>query len=117
MDPVVAEARLKSMTAWNVDPTLTQAEITGLLADFKIVYRVPDLWDLDAAAAEGWRWKAGKVTDRFDFQSDVSNFSRDQVIQHCLAMADRYDRGVKSVQATGYGSRYDPVLGNIDGAP
>lgn len=112
-----AEARLKVMTAWTTDPQLSQPEIDMLLADYKVVYRVPDLWDLDAAAAEGWRWKAGKVTDRFAFTSDVSSYSREQVHELCLKNAALYDRGVRAVQVTGSSQNYDPVLGNIDGAP
>lgn len=50
----------------------------------------PDLWDLDAAAAAGWRWKAARCSDRTYFATNGQMFSRQQVHAQCLAMADRY---------------------------
>jgi hypothetical protein len=86
-----------------------------LLADYKIVYRVPDLWDLNSAAAEGWRLKAGKAANRFDFGSDVNSFSRDQVYKHCIEMAKHYGSNVVSLDTLGAATKvYDPVLGNVD---
>lgn len=51
-------------------------------------------WDLNAAAAEGWRWKAAKVSARYDFDGDGQRFSRSQLLKHCLAMAGEYARKV-----------------------
>jgi hypothetical protein len=48
-------------------------------------------YDLNAAAAEGWRWKAAKVTDRVAFGSQGDNYNADQLYQHCIDMAKYYE--------------------------
>lgn len=50
-------------------------------------------WDLNAAAAAGWRMKAGKAAGRFDFGEDGQQFSRSQVMAHCQAMAESFGAG------------------------
>ncbi len=58
---------------------------------------------LDAAAAEGWRWKAAKVAERFAFSSDAGSFQRDQIHTHCLAMARHYSsRVVRTLDTAPY---------------
>lgn len=49
---------------------------------------------LNAAAAEGWRWKAGKVAGKFGFATDQQIFNREHMNKMCLAMADRYAKRV-----------------------
>lgn len=49
-------------------------------------------YDLNAAAAEGWRWKAAKASGRFGFQTDGQSFERQQVAARCLEMAATYER-------------------------
>lgn len=49
-------------------------------------------WDLDAAAAEGWRRKAGIAAARFNFAEDGQRFDRAQVYAHCLQQAEQYAR-------------------------
>ena len=57
-------------------------------------------YDLHAAARMGWRLKAGKVANAYSFQTDGQTFQRQQMIQHCLAMAEQHrPRGVGSVRA------------------
>jgi len=51
-------------------------------------------WDLNAAAAEGWRWKAGKVAGNFTFSTDNQSFDRVQVKDACLEMARMYGNRV-----------------------
>lgn len=48
-------------------------------------------YDLYAAAAEGWRWKAGKISDAFDFSEDQQSFERSKQVEHCMKMAQYYD--------------------------
>lgn len=50
-------------------------------------------YDLDAAAARGWRMKAGKAAGRFDFAEDGQQFTRSQIMAHCIGMADTFDNG------------------------
>lgn len=47
---------------------------------------------LDAAVAMGWRIKAAKAASRFAFMTDGQQFSRQQLIAHCLMLATAYER-------------------------
>lgn len=50
-----------------------------------------ELWDLRAAAHEGWTRKAAKAASRFDVSpGDGTSFKRSQVVTHCERMAERY---------------------------
>jgi hypothetical protein len=110
MDRTAAELRLKSMTAWDEDPALSQEEIDDLLEQAK----VPDAdglaitdaawdptWDLNFAASKGWDLKAGKVVNRFRFEEDNQVFHRNQIHDHCLAMSKRYGRGAAYARVGG----------------
>jgi len=106
LDPAVALVRLKNMTAATVRPVLDAETLTALLASFAIQdrwgARVQDegwepTWDLNAAAAEGWRWKAAAVAADFTFSADDGSFSKGEVMAKCLAMAEQY-------AAKGYGT-------------
>lgn len=72
-------------------------------------------WALNEAAAEGWRWKAGKAAGRYSFGSDVNNFQRRQIHEMCLQMAEQYSKGGSTVCVAG-SEAYDPVIGNLNGA-
>ena len=62
-------------------------------------------YDLYAAAAEGWRWKAGKVSNAFDFSTDQQSFDRSQMYDHCMKQAAFYDaRAGTSVYGAGVDS-------------
>lgn len=56
---------------------------------------IPTAWkptyDLAAAASEGWRWKAGLVSDRFRFADGGDSYDRNQVFEHCNKMAELYE--------------------------
>lgn len=47
--------------------------------------------DVNSAAAEGWRIKAGSVADWYDVSLDGSVLSRDQVWKHCMNMVSTYE--------------------------
>lgn len=47
-------------------------------------------YDLDRAAADMWREKAGHVADRFDVQTDNHTLTRSQLVKQYLQMADLY---------------------------
>lgn len=74
-----------AMNAAVVDGTVTWTEAGGSWAP---------TYDLNAAAAEGWRWKAAKVVGEFDFGTDGQTFSRSQKQAGCLAMAERFAKRV-----------------------
>lgn len=100
MDEAGALARLRSMTGGpDARPVLSDEELGNLLED----YRTADTdglgpqdddytptWALNAAAAAGWRLKAGRVAGDFTFSADGSSFSKGEVLAKCAEMADRY---------------------------
>lgn len=103
MTEAEARARLERMTAAGSDPVLSGDELDDLLAMCRLADAAgrapadPDwapTWDLNRAAAEGWRWKAGKAAARFDADTDGTRLSRSQITEHCLAMAAQYARRV-----------------------
>ncbi len=47
-------------------------------------------YDLYRAAAEGWRWKAGIVSETYDFIAEGGEFKRAQVYSHYMEQAKRY---------------------------
>lgn len=52
-------------------------------------------YDLDAAAAAGWReWMASKAS-LYRFSADGASYDRQQWFDHCAKMADYYDRRSK----------------------
>ena len=57
-------------------------------------------YDLNAGAAEGWRWKAGKCAGRFGFMADGQSFQRQQVHAHCLEQAALFERRVNGSTRT-----------------
>jgi hypothetical protein len=70
---------------------------TGTVTDNGLTWQVYGLswvptYDLNAAAAEGWRWKAAAAACRFDFMANRNQFRRSMVHDHCLAMAKAYAR-------------------------
>lgn len=112
--------RLGRMVAWTSEPVLTPAELDDLL----LLARRPDpdgifpdqtgwtpTFDLNAAAAEGWRWKAGKQAPVHDISTDDQSARRAQIYEHCLLMADRYARKVVgSIRVgAGHATAYDAI--------
>lgn len=90
---------LSAMVAAESEPTLAGHELDLLLdaarrADTDGVEITDATWtatyDLNAAAAEGWRMKAGKVAGQFSFTTDGQTFQRAEMYKACLEMAQRY---------------------------
>lgn len=73
--------------AWPTTSGATVADGTVTWTEAGLAPWVPT-FDLDVAAAEGWRWKAGKATARFNFAEDGQRFDRAQVYQHCVRMTE-----------------------------
>lgn len=55
-------------------------------------------YNLNRAAADVWRQKAANAAAFYSFSTDSQSFSRSQWFDHCMTMADRFERrsGVKS---------------------
>lgn len=121
MDAATARARLERMTAASYHPKLDAAEVAELVviaARADAVGHAPDhadwtpTYDLNAAAAEGWRWKAAKVAGNYDFGADGASFSRAQVAKECREQVALYAKrarsaGIQTLQAT---TGYDPGI-------
>jgi hypothetical protein len=96
-----AKIRLRAMTQSIIEPTLTEDEITALLGMFALEdasgnapnaaawqYR----YDFNGAAAEGWRWKAAKVSNQHTVVVDGQQFQPNQKFEACQQMASRYEK-------------------------
>lgn len=108
----VAQAPYDSTIATYVSPTqVTGAAVAGTtVTGAKLVLYRPNMqwlptYALTWAAAEGWRWQAAKVAERYKFQADGGTFVRDQVFTHCLKMVNEYQEQAnntpQSVRALG----------------
>ncbi len=103
---LAAAARLliERSTQWTANPALTTAEVDGLLE----IALVADLYGFlpgetgylatyatrgaYRAAAEGWRWKAGKVAGQGDVTAGGGvGLKRSDVYKQCMDQARRYD--------------------------
>ena len=107
--------QLKMKVAFDSFPELSLGELGVIFDSWRLVDRngvAPgeDGWEptynMNAAAAEGWRVKAGKVSDQFRVQGDSQMFAREQVHRHCKAMADIYEKrangqGFASIRSQG----------------
>lgn len=90
---------------------------TGTVTDGTVTWggRASAPWsptfDLNAAAAEGWRWKAGKVAHMIDFTADGATFKQDQLTAHCERMAKQFAR--RSAYTVEVGSSLSSVTGAV----
>lgn len=96
-----ARTKLELMVLAYEDPELSIDHIDDILTSARrpdpddLDYSDDDwtpTWDLDAAAAEGWRRKAGLAAARFNFAEDSQRFDRAQIYAHCLSQAEQYAR-------------------------
>lgn len=71
-------------------------------------------FELNAGAAEGWRWKAGKVAGLHDYGAGDLRSSRSQMYKACLEQAARYAAKIVTSVPTGPRRDYrqDRVVGN-----
>lgn len=104
-----AQTRLKGMTAAATTPALSDDEIDELLVQFAKVDKdglAPDdedwtpTYNYRAAAAEGWRRKAGKASELQSTDLDGDRMSANQVFDHCREMIKVYAGSVSAVIPT-----------------
>jgi hypothetical protein len=63
-----------------------------------------ETWDLNLAACEGWRRKAGLTANAYDFTSAGKTLNRAQILEHCMSMIKLYGRKTFGSIAFGKGS-------------
>lgn len=107
MEEAEAIELIESMVAYDSAPTLDDAQIELLAVRARRVDSdglTPDdsgwtgTYDLNAAAAEGWRWKAAKVAGDFTFATDGQSFNRSDMVKACLEMSKTFrDRVTGSI--------------------
>lgn len=99
--PLNLKDRLKKMTAAESEPLLSSDELDDLLLQFRKTDangKTPDetgwipTYRLNAAAAEGWRWKAAKASELVSVDLDGERMSSNQIFEHCERMARMYSR-------------------------
>jgi len=100
VDPAVARVQLVSMLGGpDARPALADTEVDALLTKYARADRaglwpsapgyVPT-WNLNAAAAEGFRWKAARVAADFNFSADNASYSKGDVMAKLLEMEAHY---------------------------
>ena len=95
--------RLEGMLAVDDELTLSEEQITDLLAQSRIVdsngRRPSDpgyvtTHDLSYAAYRGWLLKAALAVSKISFSSEGARFDRDQYMKHCELMAKFYGKSL-----------------------
>lgn len=124
MDTAAARARLERMVAAGETPTLTKGDVDDLMAmaqrpDADGLTVDSDGWtptyDLAAAAAEGWRWKAAKAAAQVDFSADGASVSMSKLRDACIAMAEQYEgKGDTGAGGGGIGTMTVGTSSSID---
>ena len=101
MTEAEARVQLERMTAHDTPPALTETEVVDLVEQARVHDPAglnPDdegwtpTYNLQRAAKTGWEWKAARASGNFAFAADGERFDRDQVYEHCMAMARHYSR-------------------------
>lgn len=111
MTEAEARSRLAFLAAADQEPELGEAELDDVLLMARVADRYdrppylnvtpntppvtvnPDYevtWDLNLAAAEAWRRKAGKVALDYDMTAAGKTLQRSQRLEACLRMATMY---------------------------
>lgn len=93
--------RLKRMTAADSQPLLSSDDLDDLLTMFQKTDRngiLPgadgwiETYNLNAAAAEGWRWKSAKASELVSIDLDGERMSSNQMFDQCKEMIRIYSR-------------------------
>jgi hypothetical protein len=102
---VDARARLERMTSAAVEPVLDASDLDDLLTDSKRADRSglapsddgwEETWDLNSAAAEGWRIKKGRFAHKFSFSAEGRSFHVSDALKHFDEMIEHYQNKVVS---------------------
>lgn len=83
---------LGRMVAAEQAPRMSDEDLNRLI-DY--AQRGDGTYNLQKAAAEGWRWKAGRVSGGFSFSADGVAVDKTMLVKHMLAMAEAFDAQAK----------------------
>ena len=106
-DATTARYLLEQALAMTTRPTLDAAQVDALMmfaasTDAVTLGTVYTAASLDAAAAKGWEWKQGLVSDQYDLGGGAGKtLDRSQWFDHCMRMAAGYADGTFSVLGGG----------------
>jgi len=102
--PDTAQDTLKKMTAWDVEPELTDAELDEILVPCCLMDKNglppgdPDwtpTYDLNIAAVDGWLIKAARAAAMVEIDPPGSGIMTSKVFENCRAMAQIYRAKIK----------------------
>ena len=116
-----ARARLSLMVASTARPVLDDAALDVLLDGSRVrdTHGIhpsetgwTETWDLNSAAAEGWRFKAGIVAGDYSFSADDASYDRGALLASMESMVSMYlakvSGSTQTVATTDYSNReYD----------
>src|SRR5438270_13195716 len=97
--PETAKDKLKKMTAWDVEPAITDDELDELLVPCCIKDKAglppsdpgwTPTYDLNSAAAGGWLIKAARAAAMVEIDPPGSGIMTSKVFDNCRAMARIY---------------------------
>lgn len=97
--PETAKDTLKKMTAWDVEPTLTDEELDEILIPCCVMDKdgLPPsdpswtpTYDLNSAAAAAWLVKAARAAATVEVDPAGSGLFTSKVFENCRAMARIY---------------------------
>lgn len=89
MTDAEARAALVRMCAATSPPVLTDEDLSALVA---IARGSAGGYRLNRAAAEGWRWKAGRVAGNYNLTIDGTTVNKGDLLAHCERMVKLYTR-------------------------
>ena len=102
--PDTPKDTLKKLTAWDVEPTLTDAELDELLIPCCLMDKAgnapvdPDwtpTYDLNLSASNGWLIKAARAAAMVEVDPPGSGIMTSKVFENCRAMARIYRAKVR----------------------
>lgn len=130
MNKADAVARVTLLGAAASRPALTQDEVEAIVGRHAMAdgnHYEPghtswvETYDVNAATAEVFRIKAGRVAGDFNFSADDASFSKGDVLAHLLEMETKYaqmagsadgvtpSNGLGTIQVTGTNGPFDVV--------
>jgi hypothetical protein len=88
--------KLKRMTAWDVEPELSEGDLEAILAECAVADAAglppsdedwDPTYDMNAAAAKGWLVKAARASCLTEIDPPGSGVVTSQVFENCCEMA------------------------------